>query len=53
MEILGFFGIAVLFGGLAGSRYGADVAPPIPVMHLLVVVLRVAASRRVLSVLGL
>ena len=53
MEILGFFGVAVLFGGLAGSRYGADVAPQILVRNLLVVVLLVAASRRVLSVLGL
>ena len=53
MEILGFFGIAVLFGGLAGSRYGADVAPQILVRNLLVAVLLVAASSRVLSVLGL
>ena len=52
-EILGVFGVAVLSGGLAGSRYGADVAPQMLVRNLLVVVLLVAASRRVLGVLSL
>ena len=53
LEVLGFFGVAVLFGGLAGSRYGAEVAPQTLVRNLLVAVLLVAALRRVLGVLGL
>ncbi|SVE58858.1 uncharacterized protein METZ01_LOCUS511712, partial [marine metagenome] len=53
LEILGVFGVAVLSGGLVGSRYGAGVAPQMLVRNLLVAVLLVAASRRVLSALSL
>jgi len=53
LGVLGFFGVAVLFGGIAGSRYGAEVAPQTLVRNLLVAVLLVAALRRVLGVLGL
>ena len=47
------FACAVLLGGVVGSRYGAKVAPQLGVRRLLVVVLIVAAARRVLSVLGI
>ena len=53
LEILGVFGVAVLSGGLVGSRYGAGVAPQMLVRNLLVAVLLVAASRRVLNVFSL
>jgi len=53
LEILGVFGVAVLSGGLVGSRYGAGVAPQMLVRNLLVAVLLVAASRRVLSAFSL
>ena len=43
------FVAAVLVGGFIGSRYGAEVAPHQMVRKLLVVVLVVAAARRVLE----
>ena len=43
------FVAAVLVGGFIGSRYGAEIAPHQMVRKLLVVVLVVAAARRVLE----
>ena len=43
------FVAAVLVGGVIGSRYGAEIAPHQMVRKLLVVVLVVAAARRVLE----
>jgi uncharacterized membrane protein YfcA len=40
---------AVLIGGFIGSRYGAEIAPQQMVRKLLVIVLVVAAVRRVVE----
>lgn len=48
-SILFPFVAAVLVGGFIGSRYGAEIAPHQMVRKLLVVVLVVAAARRVLE----
>lgn len=48
-SILFPFVAAVLVGGFIGSRYGAEIAPHQMVRKLLVVVLVVAAARRVLQ----
>ena len=46
------FAVAVLVGGVIGSRYGSEIAPQLAVRRLLVVVLIVAAARRVLGMMG-
>ena len=46
------FAAAVLIGGVVGSRYGSEIAPQLTVRRLLVVVLIVAAARRVLGMMG-
>jgi uncharacterized membrane protein YfcA len=51
--ILGPFAAVVLLGGLVGSRYGSEVVSQTGVRRLLVVVLCVAAARRVLGLAGL
>jgi len=45
------FVLTVLVGGFLGSRYGADVAPQKVVRRLLVVVLLVAAVKRIVELL--
>ena len=45
------FVAAVLVGGFAGSRFGADIAPQNTVRRLLVVVLIIAAVNRILEIL--
>ena len=45
------FVVAVLVGGFVGSRYGADVAPQIVVRRLLIVVLVLAAMKRIVELL--
>lgn len=47
------FGCAVLFGGFVGSRFGADFAPQRTVRLVLVVVLLLAAVRRLFEVASL
>ena len=49
MEVLFPFVSAVLVGGFIGSRYGAEIAPQQMVRKLLVIVLVVAAVRRVVE----
>ena len=43
----------VLVGGIVGSRFGATVAPQQIIQKLLVVVLIIAAMRRMLEMIGL
>ena len=50
-EVLLPFVGAVLVGGFIGSRYGADVAPQNVVRKILVVVLLLAAARRILELI--
>ena len=45
------FVVAVLVGGFVGSRYGADIAPQIVVRRLLIVVLVLAAMKRIVELL--
>lgn len=45
------FVVTVLVGGFVGSRYGADVAPQKMIRRLLVVVLLVAATKRIYELL--
>ena len=52
LGLLGPFAAAVLLGGLVGSRYGSEVSSQASIRRLLVVVLCVAAARRVLGVMG-
>lgn len=47
------FAVAVLMGGVIGSRFGSEIAPQLAIRRLLVVVLIVAAARRVLGMMGL
>ena len=47
------FVVAVLVGGFVGSRYGADIAPQIVVRRLLIVVLVLAAMKRIVELLSL
>ena len=47
------FVAAVLVGGFVGSRYGADIAPQIVVRRLLIVVLVLAAMKRIVELLSL
>jgi len=46
------FVAAVLVGGFVGSRYGAQIAPQNMVKRLLVVVLIIAAGKRILEIIG-
>lgn len=48
---VGWFVGAVLVGGFVGSRYGAEIAPQQTVRRLLVVVLVVAAAKRVIELI--
>ena len=48
---VGWFVGAVLVGGFVGSRYGAEIAPQQMVRRLLVVVLVVAATKRVFELI--
>ena len=50
-EVLLPFVGAVLVGGFVGSRYGAEVAPQNVVRKTLVVVLLLAAARRILELI--
>jgi uncharacterized membrane protein YfcA len=47
------FVVAVLVGGFVGSRYGADIAPQIVVRRLLIVVLVLAAMKRIVELWSL
>ena len=49
LEVLLPFAGAVLVGGFVGSRYGAEIAPQHVVRRLLVVVLLMAAAKRILE----
>ena len=49
LEVLLPFAGAVLVGGFVGSRYGAEIAPQQMVRKLLVIVLIVAAARRIVE----
>jgi len=51
LTIIGPFAVSVLIGGLIGSIYGARIAPQRLVRRLLVIVLIIAASRRVIDLL--
>ena len=51
MGVLFPFVSAVLVGGFIGSRYGAEIAPQQMVRRLLVIVLVVAAAKRVVELL--
>ena len=51
MGVLFPFVSAVLVGGFIGSRYGAEIAPQQMVRKLLVIVLVVAAAKRVVELL--
>ncbi|MBM47089.1 MAG: hypothetical protein CMB35_00450 [Euryarchaeota archaeon] len=53
LGLLGPFAAVVLLGGLVGSRYGSEVSSQDSIRRLLVVVLCVAAVRRILGVMGL
>jgi hypothetical protein len=47
------FGIVVLIGGFLGSKYGAEFAPQTKIRNLLVVVLLIAAIKRIVEIIGL
>ncbi len=47
------FVIVVIIGGYIGSRYGANIAPQNNVRKLLVIVLLIAATKRVIELIGL
>ena len=49
-DTLAPFGTAVLIGGFVGSRLGADLIPQRSVRIILVVVLVLAAARRILLI---
>ena len=53
LSVLGPFVIAVLLGGFIGSRFGSMIASQITVRRLLVVVLIVAAAKRIFEAFGL
>ena len=52
IDLLGSFGIAVMLGGMLGSRYGSEVSSQNGIRGLLVLVLCAAAARRLFSVMG-
>ena len=49
LEVLLPFAGAVLVGGFVGSRYGAEIAPQHMIRRLLVIVLLIAAAKRILD----
>ena len=49
LEVLLPFAGAVLVGGFVGSRYGAEIAPQDMIRRLLVIVLLIAAAKRILD----
>ena len=51
--LLAPFGGAVLIGGMVGSKYGSQISSQTGIRKLLVVVLLIAASKRVVGVLGI
>ena len=51
--LFGSFGVAVMLGGVLGSRYGSDVSSQNGIRVLLVLVLCAAAVRRLLGVMGI
>ena len=52
IDLLGSFGVAVMLGGVLGSRYGSAVSSQNGIRGLLVLVLCAAAARRLFSVMG-
>ena len=52
IDLLGSFGVAVMLGGMLGSRYGSEVSSQNGIRGLLVLVLCAAAARRLFSVMG-
>ncbi len=53
IELLAPFSGAVLIGGLIGSKYGSQISSQTGIQKLLGVVLLIAASKRVMGVLGI
>lgn len=53
LEILTYFAVAVVLGGLLGSSYGAKVAQQTMVKKLLIIVLIIAAIKRVLGLFSI
>ena len=53
VDLLGAFGIAVMIGGVLGSRYGSEVSSQNSIRGLLILVLCAAAARRFLGVMGI
>ena len=51
--LLAPFSGAVLIGGLIGSKYGSQISSQTGIQKLLVVVMLIAASKRVIGVLGI
>ena len=47
------FAGAVLIGGMVGSKYGSEVSGQVGIRRLLVVVLLIAASKRILEIVGI
>ena len=47
------FAGAVLIGGMVGSKYGSEVSGQAGIRRLLVVVLLIAASKRILEIVGI
>ena len=52
IDLLGSFGVAVMLGGMLGSRYGSEVSSQNGIRGLLVLVLCAAAARRLFGVMG-
>lgn len=52
LGLLAPFGVVVLLGGVIGSKYGSEVSSQSGVRGLLVIVLCIAAMRRLLMVVG-
>ena len=52
IDLLGSFGVAVMLGGVLGSRYGSAVSSQNGIRGLLVLVLCAAAARRLFGVMG-
>ena len=51
IEVLGLFAFSVLIGGFLGSKYGASIAKQNHIRRLLVLVLVIAAMKRVIEIL--
>ena len=52
LELFAPFAGAVLIGGLIGSKYGSEISGQAGIRRLLVVVLLIAASKRVMGIFG-